>query len=97
MVSPAIDQADDHRPHRWQCPVIMKTAPDFIAYTCSQCGAIGVVGGHEPLSQLRVWAPASNDRGAAPLECIPRRELADDEVEAFSPARQTPARSVRPT
>ena len=76
MVSPAIDQADDHRPHRWQCPVIMKTAPDFIAYTCSQCGAIGVVGGHEPVSQLRVWAPASNDRGAMPVECIPRRELA---------------------
>ncbi len=75
MVSPAIDPADAHRPHRWQCPVIMKTDPDFIAYTCSQCGAIGVVGGHEPLSQLRVWAPPSNDRGAGPLECIPRREL----------------------
>ena len=55
MALPAIDPADAHRPHRWQCPVIMKTAPGFIAYTCSQCGAIGVVGGHEPLSQLRVW------------------------------------------
>jgi hypothetical protein len=62
MVIPATDQADDHRPHRWQCPVIMKTDPDLVAYTCSQCGAIGVVGGHEPLSQIRVWAP-----GVAPL------------------------------
>ena len=76
MASPARDQADGHRSHRWQCPVIMKMAPDFIAYTCSRCGAIGVVGGHEPLSQIRVWASASNDRGASPLECIPHRELA---------------------
>ena len=74
MVSPATDQADDHQPHRWQCPVIMKTDPDLIAYTCSQCGAIGVIGGHEPLSQIRVLASASNDR-ATPLECIPRPEL----------------------
>jgi len=75
MVLPAIDQADANRhPHDWQCPVIMKTAPGCIAYTCATCGAIGVLGGHEPLSQLRVWPAASGDRGA-PLECFPRREL----------------------
>ena len=75
MALPAIDQADaNSRPHDWQCPVIMKTALGCIAYTCAKCGAIGVLGGHEPLSQLRVWTAASSDRGA-PHECFPRREL----------------------
>ena len=75
MALTAIDQADANgRPHDWQCPVIMKTALGCIAYTCAKCGAIGVLGGHEPLSQLRGWPSASSDRGA-PLECFPRREL----------------------
>lgn len=74
MALPAIDQADaNSRPHDWQCPVIMKTAPGCVAYTCAKCGAIAVLGGHEPFSQLHGWPAASSDR-AAPLECVPHRE-----------------------
>ena len=74
MALPAIDQGDANpHQHDWQCPVIMKTALGCIAYTCAKCGAIGVLGGHEPLSQLRAWPAASRDR-SAPLECFPHGE-----------------------
>jgi hypothetical protein len=61
--------------HRWDCPVIMKTHPDCVAYTCARCGAIGVVTGGESLSKLRAVAaePASTadaDRGCG--ECHDR-------------------------
>ncbi len=29
-------------PHAWGCPVIMKTDPDHVAWTCGRCGAIAV-------------------------------------------------------
>ena len=77
MDSRAMDRADDHRPHRWQCPVIMKTHPELIAYTCSLCGAVGVVGGDEPISQLRLWALESGDRDVTALECVPHKELGE--------------------
>jgi hypothetical protein len=28
------------RPHDWNCPVLMKLAPDSVAWTCANCGAI---------------------------------------------------------
>ena len=75
MALPAIDQAAANRgPHDWQCPVLMKTALGCFAYACAKCGAIGVLGGHKPLSQLRGWLAASSNRGA-PRECFPRREI----------------------
>jgi hypothetical protein len=82
MTTPAMSPVDAHPPHRWQCPVIMKTALGCVAYTCARCGAIGVVGGHEPLSQLRTWSAASSERGVAPLRCIPRDDLATAEPTA---------------
>lgn len=27
-------------PHAWGCPVIMKVAPEHVAWTCGRCGAI---------------------------------------------------------
>lgn len=55
--------------HRWRCPVIMKTAPDYIAYTCGRCAAIGVVAVGEPLSKLRGWAFGSGTSGAPSTKC----------------------------
>jgi hypothetical protein len=51
--------------HRWRCPVIMKTAPDYVAYTCGRCAAIGVVAVGEPLSKLRGWGTS----GGRPTKC----------------------------
>jgi hypothetical protein len=27
-------------PHDWRCPVLMKTDPGHVAWTCAKCGAI---------------------------------------------------------
>ena len=29
-------------PHRWGCPVIMKLAPEHVAWTCGRCGAVAL-------------------------------------------------------
>jgi hypothetical protein len=55
--------------HRWECPVIMKTHPDCVAYTCARCGAIGVVAGGESLSQLRTVADGPASRADADGRC----------------------------
>jgi hypothetical protein len=28
--------------HAWACPVIMKTQPDRVAWTCGRCGAVAI-------------------------------------------------------
>ena len=28
--------------HTWGCPVIMKTEPDHVAWTCSRCGVLAI-------------------------------------------------------
>jgi hypothetical protein len=30
-------------PHSWDCPVVMKLDPRFIAWTCAKCGEITTV------------------------------------------------------
>ena len=29
-------------PHAWGCPVVMKRAPEGVAWTCALCGAIAI-------------------------------------------------------
>jgi hypothetical protein len=29
--------------HDWRCPVVMKTDPDRVAYTCARCGEVAIV------------------------------------------------------
>ena len=55
--------------HRWECPVIMKTHPDYVAYTCARCGAIGVVAAGESLSELRTVAAEPASRADADRRC----------------------------
>lgn len=38
------------RIHAWVCPVIMKTDPDRVAWTCARCGAVCTKGiGERPV------------------------------------------------
>ena len=37
------EELHDGADHVWRCPVIMKTDPPCVAFTCSRCGAIAVV------------------------------------------------------
>jgi hypothetical protein len=57
--------ADAVPAHRWESPVIMKTQPDRVAYTCARCGAIGVPGVGEPPSDLDASAFALGEPQAA--------------------------------
>ena len=43
----------------------MKTAPGFVAFTCARCGAIGVVGDGESLSERRDCVPDATGTDAA--------------------------------
>ena len=48
--------------HRWGCPVIMKTDPEHVAWTCSRCGELAFT--------------AVGERPAAPgrsVRCVPLR------------------------
>jgi hypothetical protein len=67
--------ADVRESHHWRCPVIMKTAPGFVALTCARCGAIGIVGGGEPISELRVWGAAPD---GAHFDCAPEERRTHD-------------------
>jgi hypothetical protein len=46
-------------PHDWRCPVIMKTNPDHVAWTCAVCGAIATTVGD-------TGAPTSDARSPLP-------------------------------
>ncbi len=43
--------------HDWACPVLIKTDPGSVAWTCKRCGAVvrAPVGAERP----RAWIPAS--------------------------------------
>jgi hypothetical protein len=52
------------RLHAWACPVIMKTDPDHVAWTCACCGALAVTAvGERPQGSERHGALA---RSVAP-------------------------------
>jgi hypothetical protein len=40
--------------HAWACPVIMKTDPEHIAWTCARCGAVAItaIGDGPPLQPM---------------------------------------------
>jgi hypothetical protein len=49
--------------HCWACPVIMKTVPDQVAWTCAHCRAIATMpiglapGGSGWTSETAAWRP----------------------------------------
>jgi hypothetical protein len=80
--------------HRWRCPVIMKTAPDYVAYTCGRCGAIGVVALGESLSKLLGWAFRSGTaKGMALVDRIAPLHLAN-EATLVAPLNQQEQRTL---
>jgi hypothetical protein len=53
------------RLHAWSCPVIMKTAPDRVAWTCAHCGSLAVTGvGERPQPSARPQTPQAGDAAA---------------------------------
>jgi hypothetical protein len=67
-----IGVADMPTRHQWRCPVIMKTRPECIAYTCALCGAIAVLGDRdESLSMLPVLSSEPSGSNDPERECIP--------------------------
>jgi len=40
--------------HDWQCPVVMKTQPDHVAYTCARCGEVVVVSESVPVPHSQI-------------------------------------------
>jgi hypothetical protein len=55
--------------HTWACPVIMKTVPDCVAWTCARCGAIATT----PIGLAPVGA---TDAGGVGGELVARPRFA---------------------
>lgn len=73
QVPELIDAVGAGRSHRWGCPVIVKSRPEYLAYSCGRCGTVGITGTDELIANIRPWCEIGGEAGTPMPRCRDRR------------------------
>jgi hypothetical protein len=76
--------------HDWRCPVVMKTDPDLVAFTCGRCGQIATVPASDPRPAPGVCRLAAVDASPSGIRVEEPWAACGDGASLAQPGRRSP-------